>query len=101
MSIIEIDAGREVGTLRNNPQEVHMATPPKHTAPPRYKAALMTWLGAYPVITIILFALGPPMARWPLLLRTLVISGLMVVTLSWFVLPALAYILRGWLTRRT
>ena len=69
-------------------------------APPPYKIALLTWVGAYPVITVIIAVLGPPTARWPLPLRTLLISVLMVVALTWAVLPALRYLLRGWLTRK-
>jgi antibiotic biosynthesis monooxygenase (ABM) superfamily enzyme len=59
--------------------------------------ALLTWLGAYPVITIALGVLGPITTAWPLPLRTLLISGLMVAALTWGVLPALTYALRGWL----
>jgi antibiotic biosynthesis monooxygenase (ABM) superfamily enzyme len=59
--------------------------------------ALLTWLGAYPVITITLGFLGPITTAWPLPLRTLLISGLMVAALTWGVLPALTFVLRGWL----
>ena len=68
-------------------------------APPRYKLALLTWAGAYAVITLILVVLGPAMAPWPLPLRTLLISGLMVVALTWAVIPLLTRIFRGWLTK--
>ena len=78
-----------------------MSTPLPPAAPPRYKVALLTWLGAYPVITIVLGVLGPVTARWPLPLRTLLISGLMVVALTWGVLPGLGYVLRGWLRRKS
>jgi antibiotic biosynthesis monooxygenase (ABM) superfamily enzyme len=78
-----------------------MSRPLPPTAPPRYKVALLTWLGAYPVITVALGVLGPVTARWPLPLRTLLISGLMVVALTWGVLPALGYVLRGWLRRKS
>src|SRR5919108_463732 len=57
-------------------------------SPPRYKLALVTWAGAYGMITLILWLLGPTMAGWPLVLRTLLISALMVNALTWFVLPA-------------
>jgi antibiotic biosynthesis monooxygenase (ABM) superfamily enzyme len=76
-----------------------MSTPLPPAAPPRYKVALLTWLGAYPVITIVLGVLGPVTARWPLPLRTLLISGLMIVALTWGVLPTLGYVLRGWLRK--
>jgi hypothetical protein len=32
--------------------------------------ALVTWAGAYGVITLIIWLLGPTMAGWPLVLRT-------------------------------
>jgi antibiotic biosynthesis monooxygenase (ABM) superfamily enzyme len=72
---------------------------PKST-PSRHKLALLTWLGAYPVITVILALLGPAIVTWPLALRTLVLSVLMVVTLTWLVMPALTRVLRPWLAAR-
>lgn len=68
--------------------------------PPRHKLALLTWLGAYPVITLILALLGPSIVKWPLALRTLVLSVLMVATLTWVVMPALTRALRPWLAAR-
>jgi antibiotic biosynthesis monooxygenase (ABM) superfamily enzyme len=67
------------------------------TGPPRYKLALLTWVAAYPIITVILGLLGPELASWPLGLRTLVVSVLMVATLTWFVMPGLTRLLRPWL----
>jgi uncharacterized protein len=69
--------------------------------PPRYKLALVTWAGAYAVITLILDLLGPTMAGWPLVLRTLLISVLMVTTLTWMVLPALTRLFSPWLLAAT
>jgi uncharacterized protein len=59
--------------------------------------ALLTWPGAWALITVILWVLGPLMATWALPLRTLVISALMVVGLSWVVIPYLTRIFAGWL----
>jgi uncharacterized protein len=70
-------------------------TPPG--APPRHKLALVTWAGAYGMITLIIWLLGPAIAGWPLVLRTLVISVLMVMALTWVVLPALTRLFRPWL----
>jgi antibiotic biosynthesis monooxygenase (ABM) superfamily enzyme len=71
--------------------------PPRAPAPPRYKLALLTWAGAYAVITTILAVLGPVMATWPLPLQTLLVSVLMVVSLTWVVIPTLTRLFRGWL----
>ena len=67
-------------------------------APPRYKLALLSWVGAYTVITLILAVLGPAMARWPLPLRTLLLSVLMVLAMTWLVMPSLTRLCRSWLT---
>jgi antibiotic biosynthesis monooxygenase (ABM) superfamily enzyme len=69
-------------------------TPP--AAPPGYKLARVTWAGAYGVITLIIWLLGPTMAGWPLVLRTLLIGVLMVNALTWVVLPALTRLFRTW-----
>jgi uncharacterized protein len=65
--------------------------------PPRYKVALITWAGAYAVITSVLAVLGPTIARWPLPLRTLALSVVMVTTLTWLVIPSLSRAFRRWL----
>jgi uncharacterized protein len=77
------------------------ARPPARprVGPPRYKLALLTWAGAYAVITLLLTVLGPAIAAWPLGLRTLVLSALMVIMLTWLVLPALTRLFRKWLMR--
>lgn len=67
------------------------------SGPPRHRMALLTWLGAYPVITLILALLGPALVAWPLALRTLVLSVLMVIALTWLVMPALTRVFRLWL----
>jgi antibiotic biosynthesis monooxygenase (ABM) superfamily enzyme len=67
-------------------------------APPRYKLALLTWVGAYAVITLILAVLGPATVTWPLPLRTLLISALMAPAMTWLVIPFLTRVFRGWLT---
>ena len=65
--------------------------------PPRHKMALLTWAGAWVTISLILQVLGPAMVTWPLLVRTLLISVLMVLTLTWVVIPTLTRLFAGWL----
>jgi antibiotic biosynthesis monooxygenase (ABM) superfamily enzyme len=69
----------------------------RQTKPPRYKLALLSWVGAYAVITTILAVLGPVMASWPLLLRTLLLSVLMSVAMTWLVMPSLTRFFGRWL----
>jgi antibiotic biosynthesis monooxygenase (ABM) superfamily enzyme len=59
--------------------------------------ALLTWAGAWVMITLILWLLGPAIAAWPLVLRTLAISVLMVLALTWVVIPNLTRVFARWL----
>jgi antibiotic biosynthesis monooxygenase (ABM) superfamily enzyme len=68
-------------------------------APPRHKVALLSWAGAWTVITLILRVLDPVIGEWPLPLRTLVLSALMVVALTWLVMPSLTRMFAGWLAQ--
>jgi antibiotic biosynthesis monooxygenase (ABM) superfamily enzyme len=65
----------------------------------RLKIAFLTWIGAYAAITLIIGVLGPMVAAWPLPLRTLLISVLMVIALSGFVVPALTRFFADWIAR--
>jgi len=66
--------------------------------PARYKLAVITWIGVYPVITVLLAVIGPATATWPLPLRTLLLTAVMVPILIWVVMPRLTRMFRRWLT---
>jgi antibiotic biosynthesis monooxygenase (ABM) superfamily enzyme len=74
-------------------------TPLATPRPPRYKQALITWLGVYPTLTLTLAVLGPAIQSWPLPLRALLVSVVMVVALTWLVLPLLMRVFRSWMSR--
>ena len=65
----------------------------------RAKLALLTWAGAYAVILLVLAIGGPAMAGWPLAVRALVVSGLMVAAMTWVIVPVVTRLFRGWLLR--
>jgi hypothetical protein len=65
----------------------------------RAKLALLTWAGAYAVILLVLTIGGPAMAGWPLAVRALVASGLMVAAMTWVIVPVVTRLFRGWLLR--
>jgi antibiotic biosynthesis monooxygenase (ABM) superfamily enzyme len=67
--------------------------------PRRYRVALLTWGAAYAVITLVLAILGPQMEGWPLVVRTLVLSLLMVGALTWVVMPVVTKLFGPWLAR--
>lgn len=58
-------------------------------APSAHRRALITWLAVYPVITLVLGLLGPRIATLPLLLRTLILTGIVVPVAAYVLVPAL------------
>jgi antibiotic biosynthesis monooxygenase (ABM) superfamily enzyme len=88
---------REMEQLRLQEFALQTNREQQAAAPSRPRMALITWLGAYAVITIILQFLSPLIAEWPLALRTLLLSGLMVMTLTFAVMPTLTRLFRRFL----
>jgi antibiotic biosynthesis monooxygenase (ABM) superfamily enzyme len=73
---------------------------PKQVAPPRWKVAVVTWLGIFPTVYLLFLLLGGLLAPWPqlpqlprLMLLTLLVVGLM----TWVVAPQLTRLLKPWL----
>ncbi|MBL7939786.1 MAG: hypothetical protein JNL43_10535 [Flavobacteriales bacterium] len=67
------------------------------TTPPRWKTAVLVWIAIYPSITLFSWLAGPMLDRLPLMLRTLVLTGILVPLLVFVLLPALNKGLRRWL----
>jgi antibiotic biosynthesis monooxygenase (ABM) superfamily enzyme len=55
----------------SSPMSEDEQRPSPPARPPRYKQAVITWLGVYPILTLTLALLRPVMATWPLPLQTL------------------------------
>jgi hypothetical protein len=67
------------------------------TAPPRWKMALVTFSGVYP-LSLLLQATAVPLAKqWPLPLRSLVFPVILVPLLTYLIMPMLSRLLRRWL----
>ncbi len=75
-------------------ESVTAATP---AAPPRMPSvhirALITWVAIFPLVTLGLAVLTPFMEQWPLVLRSLVLTAIVVPLAVYLVVPAF---LRGW-----
>jgi antibiotic biosynthesis monooxygenase (ABM) superfamily enzyme len=65
--------------------------------PPRYKIFLLTWLAIYPLITLIFWVFGPWLSALPLLLRTFLLTGVLVYLMTYLVMPKLMKVFQGWL----
>ena len=68
--------------------------------PPRWKVAVVTWLGIFPTVLFLFLTVAPLLADWPLVPRTMVITVLVVVIMTWLVAPRLTRWLAGWLHPR-
>ena len=53
------------------------------------RRVLITWAAAWPTITVLLFALEGVLGHWPLALRTLLLTGLMVPAMTVLIVPSL------------
>jgi uncharacterized protein len=65
--------------------------------PRRWKMALVTLLGVYPVSLLIGILLAPQLRKLPLPLNLFVVSALIVTCLTWLVMPVLTRWFRVWL----
>ena len=68
-----------------------------HNPPPRWKMAMVTLLGVYPVSLLIGVTLSSTLKKLPLPLNLLVVSAIIVSMLTWVVMPLVTRLLHGWL----
>ena len=70
---------------------------PSPNKPSRHKLFLLTWLAIYPLITIVLYYFGKPLRLLPLPIRTLILTGVLVYLMNYWVMPMLMKLFRNWL----
>ena len=70
---------------------------PAPTPPPRWKVAVVTWLGICPTVFALFLLLGELLAPWPLLPRVMLLTALVVILMTWVVAPRLTTWLKPWL----
>ena len=70
---------------------------PLKSPPPRYKMALVTWLGVFVTLGVLSRLLAPFLSGLPLLLNQLITTGLVVVVLTYLIMPRLTQLFRKWL----
>jgi antibiotic biosynthesis monooxygenase (ABM) superfamily enzyme len=67
---------------------------------PRWKMALVTWLGVSVAVIGLQQLLGPLLSEWPYLVGALFFNALVVSLLTWGIMPLLTRLLRPWLFPR-
>jgi len=65
--------------------------------PPRWKMALVTFAGVYVLTLFLTLLTAPVIGGWPLPVRNAAFNVLVVLALTWVVMPFLTQQLRGWL----
>lgn len=73
---------------------------PTNHPPVRWKMALITWFGIFPTVALLLAFIAPYLAALPFLLRTAIITGLVVLIMTWGIMPRLTPLFRNWLVKR-
>jgi len=68
-----------------------------HQPPPRWKMAIATFVGVFPLATLLNLTVAPMLRDWHFILRNAVFSALVVVLLAWVVMPLVTRLLRVWL----
>jgi antibiotic biosynthesis monooxygenase (ABM) superfamily enzyme len=67
--------------------------------PPKWKFAIIVWLAIYPTITLVSYIIGDAIKSWPLPLKTLLMTGILVPLMVFILLPFLRKLLGNWLHR--
>jgi uncharacterized protein len=67
--------------------------------PPRWKMAIVIWLGIYPTATCVFWLLLPYVKDFPLPLKTLCLTLVIVPVMVYVMMPFWTKILRTWLDK--
>ena len=76
------------------------AVVPASAHPPRARMAVVTWMGIFPTVSVVLGLVAPLLQPLPFLPRTAVLTALVVVAMTWGVMPRLTRLMRPWLNAK-
>ena len=72
----------------------------RNNAPPRWKMAIVTWLGVFPAVLFWSSLVGPLQSAWHPLLAMAVNIALVVISMAWLDMPWVTKFFQPWLQRR-
>ena len=67
------------------------------TPPPRWKMAVVVFIAAYTITSITRHILTPLIGQWPMWANSVIYTGILVVSLTFFAMPVISRVLRRWL----
>ena len=65
--------------------------------PPKWKMAIVTWLGVWPTVFVVSQLIGPLIKPIPAIAATGLVTLVVVILLTWAVMPGLIKLLHPWL----
>lgn len=65
--------------------------------PPRYKMLLVSFLASYPIMTLLMYLSQRFIHEWPLPIRTLLSSSILLVVMTYLVMPQMSRLFQFWL----
>jgi hypothetical protein len=79
--------------------ETWFTLPEKRTVipPSRYKMALITWLAIFPLISAINVVFGSFLNQLPLLVRIFILTVVLVILMTYVVMPRMSRLFAKWL----
>lgn len=66
--------------------------------PPRWKMAILTWVGVCFTVGVLSMTLGPILGDWSWFGKLLVMNAAVVIVLTWGVMPALSWLTSPWIS---
>lgn len=65
--------------------------------PPKWKMALSVFMAAYAIGLLSHYLIDPYLEGWPMLISSIVFSGILVIGLTYFAMPILSRVFGRWL----
>lgn len=67
------------------------------TPPPKWKMTIVSWLALYPAVTLVFVLFGDLLAQIPLLLRTMAVTVVVMLLMSYVLMPRMTRWFAFWL----
>ena len=67
------------------------------TPPPKWKMTIVSWLALYPAVTLVFVIFGDLLAQVPLLLRTMIVTIVVMGLMSYVLMPRMTKWFKFWL----
>jgi hypothetical protein len=92
-----IEQPESIQTLTGLETWFSLPNQPLKSPPPRYKMAIVTWMGVFVTLTVVSRLLAPILSNLPILLNQLLTTGLVVALLTYVIMPRLTQLFQRWL----